>query len=108
MSEQSHVQGASNEWKLATDLITILEAKVVVLDVELKVGEDQLGESVNMLLSKAGTTTDLFPDLLPDDTSHLIAVELDNGVLDSNLLEWGGHGDWVKKMSYACGNLKRR
>lgn len=53
---------------LVVGLITVLEAEIVVLEVDVQVGEDEL------LL-----------DVLPDHTGHLIAVELDDGVLDLDL-----------------------
>ena len=55
---------------LVVGLITVLETQVVVLEVDVEEGVDEL------LL-----------DVLPDDAGHLIAIELDDGVLDLNLLE---------------------
>lgn len=45
--------------------VTVLNAKIVVLDVKIQVWEDEL-----------------FLDELPNDSGHLIAIEVDNGVLD--------------------------
>jgi hypothetical protein len=48
--------------------VTMLDAQVVVLQLNVEVRQDQL-----------------LPDLLPDDPRHLIAVELHDGVLDLDL-----------------------
>lgn len=50
--------------------ITVLHAEVVVLDVEVKVREDEL-----------------VLDGLPDDASHLITVEVNDGVGNLDLSE---------------------
>ena len=56
---------------LVVGLVAVLEAEVVVLEVDIEVGVDEL-----------------VLDALPDDASHLIPVELDDGVLD---LDLGNH-----------------
>ena len=59
---------------LVVGLVAVLEAEIVVLEVDVEVGEDEL-----------------VLDVLPDDAGHLIAVELDDGVLDLDLGS-GRHG----------------
>ena len=51
--------------------VAVLHAQVVVVEVDVEVGEDQL-----------------VLDQLPDDAGHLVAVEIDDGVLNFDL----GHG----------------
>lgn len=58
---------------LIIGLVTVLEAEIVVLEVDVEVGVDEL-----------------VLDALPDDTGHLITVELNDGVLDLDL--GGGRG----------------
>lgn len=59
---------------LVVGLVTVLKAKIVVLEVDIEVW-------VNKLVL----------DVLPDDTGHLITVKLDDGILDLDLLR-GSHG----------------
>lgn len=54
---------------LVVGLITVLKTKIIVLQVDVEVGKDEL-----------------ILDDLPDDAGHLITVELDDGVLDLDLL----------------------
>lgn len=64
------------EGDLILGLIAILESQIVVLEVDVQVREDEL-----------------VLDVLPDDAGHLIAVQLDDGVLDLDLAFRGGsHG----------------
>ena len=49
--------------------ISVLHAQIVVLDVDVQEGQDKL-----------------FLDHLPDDTGLFIAVELDDGIVDLDLL----------------------
>lgn len=65
----------SIESDFVVGLVSVLEAQVVVLEVDVKVGEDEL-----------------VLDALPDDAGHLVAVKLDDGVLDLDLAAGGGHG----------------
>lgn len=58
---------------LVVGLITVLETEIIVLEVDIKVRVDEL-----------------VLDRLPDDTGHLIAIELDDGVLDLDLVN-GSH-----------------
>lgn len=58
--------------------VTVLNAKVVVLDVKIQVWEDEL-----------------FLDELPNDSGHLITIEVDNGVLD---VDFAGSHCYVCKM----------
>src|SRR5206468_3060984 len=53
---------------LVVGLVALLDAQVVVLEVDVEVREDQL-----------------VLDELPDDPGHLVAVELDDGALDLDL-----------------------
>lgn len=55
---------------LVVGLITVLEAEIVVLEVDVEV-----------------RVNELVLDDLPDDPGHLIAVQLDDGVLDLDLLD---------------------
>src|SRR6185437_16666756 len=48
--------------------VAMLDAEVEVLEVDVEVGEDQL-----------------LADALPDDARHLVAVHLDDGILDLDL-----------------------
>jgi len=59
----------SIESDLVVRLVTVLEAQIVILEINVEVGEDEL-----------------VLDVLPDNTGHLVAVELDDGVLDLDLL----------------------
>jgi hypothetical protein len=63
--------------RMNTHGVTVLHAEVVVLEVDVKVGEDEL-----------------LTDLLPDDAGHLVAVHLDDGVDDLDLVK-GGSGAHV-------------
>lgn len=58
---------------LVVGLITVLKTEIIVLEVDIKVRVDEL-----------------VLDRLPDDTGHLIAIELDDGVLDLDLVN-GSH-----------------
>ena len=58
---------------LVVGLITVLETEIVVLEVNVKVWVNEL-----------------VLDALPDDAGHLVAVELDDGVLDLDLVD-GSH-----------------
>ena len=60
------------EGDLVVGLVAVFEAEVVVLEVDVEVGVDEL-----------------VLDVLPDDAGHFVAVELDDGVLD---LDFGSHG----------------
>ena len=53
---------------LVVGLVAVLDRQVVVLEVDVEVRQDQL-----------------LPDLLPDDPGHLVAVELDDRVVDLDL-----------------------
>ena len=55
---------------LVVGLVAVGQAQVVVLEVDVQVGVDEL-----------------VLDVLPDDAGHLIAVQLDNRVLDLDLVE---------------------
>jgi hypothetical protein len=48
--------------------VPVLDAQVVVVQLDVEVGQDQL-----------------LPDLLPDDPGHLVAVEFDDRVVDLDL-----------------------
>lgn len=54
---------------LVVGLITVLKTEIVVLEVDIEVWVDEL-----------------VLDILPDDASHLISVQLDDWVLDLDLL----------------------
>ena len=56
------------EGDLVVGLVTVLEAEIVVLEVDVEVRVDEL-----------------VLDVLPDDAGHLVPVELDDGVLDLDL-----------------------
>jgi hypothetical protein len=60
------------EGDLVVCLITVFEAEIVVLEVDIEVWVDEL-----------------VLDVLPDDAGHLVAIELDDWVLDLDLLEVG-------------------
>lgn len=60
---------------LVVGLVTVLETEIIVLQVDIEVGIDEL-----------------VLDGLPDDTGHLIAIELNDGVLDLDLGDSGSHG----------------
>ena len=62
---------------LVVGLVAVLEAEIIVLEVDVEVGGDEA-----------------VLDVLPDDPGHLIAVKLDDGVLDLDLgdLLGGSHG----------------
>lgn len=49
--------------------VPVLHTQIVVFEVDVQVWQDEL-----------------LPNLLPDDTCHLIAVQFDNGVLDLDFL----------------------
>lgn len=59
---------------LVVGLITVLKTEIIVLEVDVEVGVDEL-----------------VLDDLPDDAGHLITVEFDDGVLDLDLLSGGSH-----------------
>lgn len=58
---------------LVVGLVSVLQPQVVVLQLDVQVGEDEP-----------------VLDVLPDDARHLVAVQLDHRVLDLDLVE-GGH-----------------
>ena len=60
---------------LVIGLIAVLEAEIVVLEVDVEVWVDEL-----------------FLDILPDNAGHFVTVELDDGVLDLDLGDSGSHG----------------
>ena len=60
---------------LVVGLVAVGQAQVVVLEVDVQVGVDEL-----------------VLDVLPDDAGHLVAVQLDDGVLDLDLGDLGSHG----------------
>jgi hypothetical protein len=59
---------------LVVGLVTVLKTEIIVLEVDVEVGVDEL-----------------VLDDLPDDAGHLITVELDDGVLDLDLVGGGSH-----------------
>ena len=65
------VVSAASIGDLVVGLVAVLDAEVVIEQVDVEIGMDQL------LL-----------DELPDDARHLVAVHLDDGILDLDL----GHG----------------
>lgn len=65
-------------------LVTVLEAQIVVLEIDVEVGEDEL------LL-----------DIFPDNPGHLVPVQLDDGILDLDLLRHVGSG--MVKEGYGYG-----
>lgn len=67
--------------------ISVLEPEVKVLDVQLKIGQDKLnsGQSLEAFGQSKQATSHLFPDLLPDDPRHLVAIQLYHRVFHSNL-----------------------
>lgn len=71
---------------LIVGLVTVLEAEIVVLEVNIEVRVDEL-----------------VLDGLPDDTGHLVAVELDDGVLD---LDLGGSHCAVGRERYSLYSAK--
>jgi hypothetical protein len=93
---------------LVVRLVAVLEPQVEVLDVELEIRQDKLGVELEYRLfggegvwrwwvgrgtqnialegDKEMSTTHLLPDLLPDDTRHLIAVELHHRVRNHDFL----------------------
>lgn len=54
-------------------LVTVLHTQIVVLEVNVQIRQDEF-----------------LPDFLPDDTGHLISVQLDDRVLDLDLLRDSG------------------
>ena len=67
---------------LVVGLVAMLDAEIVVVEVHVQIGVDQL-----------------VLDQLPDDARHLIAVEFDNGAFDFDFLHaWqfspAGTKDW--------------
>jgi hypothetical protein len=60
---------------LVVGLVAVGQAQVVVLEVDVQVRVDEL-----------------VLDVLPDDAGHLVAVQLDDGVLDLDLGDLGSHG----------------
>lgn len=75
------------EWQV-TYSVSAFQPQVIVLDVQFKVGKDEL--KVFHKLPATFTRriyTNLFPDLLPNDSSHLVAIELDNRVLDHDFVD---------------------
>jgi hypothetical protein len=63
------------ERDLVVCLVAVGQAEVVVFEVDVQVGVDEF----------------VF-DVLPDDAGHLVAVQLDDGVLDLDFGDLGGHG----------------
>lgn len=100
--------------------IPVLHPQIVILEVDIQIGQDELRPSPKpepihlyiqdqlITIPDALTTkpkrgegrnceTYLLPDLLPDDPRHLIPVQLDDGVLDLDLGRYG-------LLSVACGS----
>lgn len=92
--------------------IPVLHAQIVILEVDIQVGQDELRSSPKpepirpyiqdqlITIPDALTTkpkrrkgrnceTYLLPDLLPDDPRHLIPVQLDDGILNLDLGRYG-------------------
>jgi hypothetical protein len=69
---------------LVVGLVALLDRQVVVLQVDVEVRQDQL-----------------VLDELPDDSGHLVAVELDDRVLDLDL----GHGGTSPGVGAAAGGV---
>ncbi len=74
---------------LVVGRVAVLDAEVVILEVDVEIGVDQL-----------------VLDELPDDAGHLVAVELDDGIGHLDLRhwiclvrEWGGARPW----DWECG-----
>jgi hypothetical protein len=67
--------GGSIECNLVVCLVTVWKPQVVVFEVNVEIGRNEA----------------VF-DLLPNDARHFVAVELDDGVLDLDLLDGGCHG----------------
>ena len=94
----------SIERDLVVGLVAVRQAQVVVLEVDVEVWVDEA-----------------VLDLLPDDAGHLVAVQLDDGVLDLDLLDAGGrhpalvckveaagcHNGCVERESGACGGVSQ-
>jgi hypothetical protein len=70
---------------LVVGLVAVFQAEIVVLEVDVEVGMDELGMLAH------STAWCLLPylvlDDLPDDPGHLIAVKLHHRVLDLDLLD---------------------
>jgi hypothetical protein len=64
---------------LVVGAVALLDAEVVVFQVDVEIGQDQL------LL-----------DEVPDNPRHLVAVELDDGVLDLDLGHWAPSLDRIR------------
>lgn len=67
-------------------LVSVFQPQIIVLQVDVQVRMDEL-----------------VLDVLPDDTGHLVAVELHHWVLDLDLLEAGHVARLYKGGSKACG-----
>ena len=71
-------------------LVSELQSQVKILDVQFKVRQNELFE----MISEGPTrrryyATDLFPNLLPYDPGHLIAIQFHYRVLDCDFLRHG-------------------
>ena len=80
------------ECYLVVGLVTVFQTEIVVLEVNVEVGVDELAYSVSLV------PADLFMffywcwaylvlDGLPDDPSHLISVKFHDGVLDLDFVD---------------------
>ena len=73
-------------YECGTRLITVLQSQVIVLDVKVDVRKNELSSrQIRAQHAEHRRLTHLLADLLPNDPRHLVAVQLDDWVLHSNL-----------------------